>query len=306
MPVFVPKGLPAAEELRAEEQPVFEKTADTRAHQNCLKILLLNLMPNKQVTERHFIRRLAGSGYPVELLLLKPASRACKTAPHDHMERFYRTWAEINPAEADGVIITGAPIEHLPYSRIGYWDELCGIFNDARRFGLEQLYICWAAQAALNHFHSVPKQMLPAKAFGVFPQQVFSFGSPYLEGLHSQFDCPVSRQSEVRWADLSGIAGLEVVAGSPEAGLCLATEQPNGAAYMFNHLEYEQDTLSCEYQRDASVRGDAILPKNYFPFDNPKAAPSSTWEDAGRGFFKNWLRMAARRRMAHTFSGTAA
>ena len=305
MPIIVPQGLPAAETLRLEEQEVCETAEFRSADPRCLKVLLLNLMPDKPATELQFARRLAGAGFAVELTLLKLESHVCKTACPEHMQRFYKTWSGISPADADGLIITGAPVEHLAYEEINYWEELCGILNDARRFGLEQLHICWAAQAALNHFYGVPKRMLPGKAFGVFPQQVFSFDSPHLEGLSAQFDCPVSRHSEIRWTDLAGIPELEVVAGSRDAGLCLVADRKNGAAYMFNHLEYDQDSLATEYHRDSAKCADTPLPKNYFPFDNPKAAPSSTWDDAAAKFFKNWLRLAARRRMAHNFSGNA-
>ncbi len=308
MALYVQEGLPAASQLRAEGQEVYEVPRSERAaaSKDRLRIVLLNLMPDKPVTETQFARRLASTGFPVELMLLKPASHVCKTAPQAHMDQYYRTWDQINPSMADGLIVTGAPIEHLPYSKVRYWDELCSIFNDARRFGLEQLYVCWAAQAALNHFHGIPKKMLPTKAFGVFPQQVFTFDLPYVEGLGSQFDCPVSRNTEVCWSDLMAAPGLEVAAGSAEAGLCLVADQTNGAAFMFNHLEYDQGTLAGEYDRERAVCEQAAVPKNYFPFDNPKALPGSTWDEAAAGFFKNWLRMAARRRMAHTFTGSAA
>ncbi|MEM7425391.1 MAG: homoserine O-succinyltransferase [Pseudomonadota bacterium] len=306
MAIYLPEGLPAATQLRSEASEVCQIVPAATAEPRRLRILLLNLMPDKIATETQFARKLAGTGFPVELVLVKPASHTCKTASRYHVERFYRTWEEVDPADADGVIVTGAPIEHLPFSKVSYWEELCGVFNDARRFGLEQLYVCWAAQAALNHYYGVPKRLLPAKAFGVFPQQVFSFALPYMDGLSSQFDCPVSRHTEVRWSDLMSVPGLEVAAGSAEAGLCLVADQRNGAAYMFNHLEYDPGTLAVEYQRDMARCADAPLPRNYFPFDDPRALPRSTWDDAAAGFFSNWLRMAARRRMAHSFAGNAA
>ncbi len=300
MCLYVPDNLPASEILRSEGFKV-SGISEGPLPPERLRIAVLNLMPNKQDTELQFSRVLARTGFFVELVLVKPATHVCKTACPGHMDRFYKTWDEVREEPLNGLIITGAPIETLTFSEVRYWDELISIFDSSRKMNLECLFVCWAAQAALHHFHQVPKHTLPEKAFGVFQQQVLQFGSAYVHGMGSQFPCPVSRNTEVRWSDLVGLTDLQVLAGSQEAGLCLVEERSAGALYMFNHLEYGADTLAREYDRDMEHYGSCPLPVNCFRYDDPYLGPEHSWLASSDAFFTNWLRVGARRRMAASF-----
>ncbi len=305
MCLFLPHNLPAAATLRDEGFRICNSSAETLPTTG-LRIALLNLMPNKTETELQFARALARTGFEIELILLKPASHTCKTACPEHLNKYYKTWGDIRHETLNGLIISGAPVETLPYEEVSYWDELTSIFDASRRQGLECLFVCWAAQAALQHFHNVPKHTLPEKAFGVFPQQVLQFGSSYVLGMGAQFPCPVSRHTEVRWADLMGHDQLQVLAGSKDEGLCLVEERKAGALYMFNHLEYGAETLVAEYQRDLEREGACPLPANCFRYDDPDLEPEYSWAASSDAFFTNWLRVGARRRMAASFVGSAA
>lgn len=305
MCLYLPDNLPATEILHNEGFHV-SGLSDQEMPAERLRIALLNLMPNKLETELQFSRVLAKTGFFVELILLTPATHVCKSACPGHLEAFYKTWDEVRHEPLNGLIITGAPIETLPFEEVRYWDELTAIFDSSRQMNLECLFICWAAQAALQHFHQVPKHELGEKAFGVFQQQVLQFGSAYLHGMGTQFPCPVSRHTEVRWADLVGRPDLEVLAGSQEAGLCLVEERKSGALYMFNHLEYGADTLVAEYTRDLERDGSCPFPLNCFRYDDPDLGPEHSWAASADAFFTNWLRVGARRRMAASFVGSAA
>ena len=303
MTLILPKDLPAAGALLDEGYTV-ASAAGTKAPRQHLRIALLNLMPNKAETELQFARLMAKSGFPVEMILLRPETHVCKNAPMAHLEAFYRTWSEVRHEPLHGIIVTGAPVETLPFSSVRYWEELCTIFDETRARAIESLFICWAAQAALQHFHKVPKHELAEKAFGVFPQQILQFGSPHLSGMGTQFPCPVSRHTETRWADLAVVPDLRVLAGNQEAGLCLVAEDRARALYMFNHLEYDGDTLLSEFLRDQAATGNerqSTAPEQFCAQDASKC-----WDQAASQFFTNWLRSAARQRMAATFFDDAA
>ena len=305
MCLFLPDNLPAIVALSEEGFDVSGRS-DGELPTERLRIALLNLMPNKMETELQFSRVLAKTGFAVELILLKPASYVCKTACPGHLDAFYKTWDDVQHEPLNGLIITGAPVETLPFSEVRYWEELTSILDSSRDRNLECLFICWAAQAALHHFHQVPKHELQEKAFGVFQQQVLQFGSSYLHGMGAQFPCPVSRHTEIRWGDLMGHPDLQVLAGSQEAGLCLVEERKFGALYMFNHLEYDAETLASEYRRDLERDGSCPLPANCFRYDDPDLGPEHSWASSADAFFTNWLRVGARRRMAESFVGSAA
>ena len=305
MCLYLPDNLPAGDVLRSEGFNVSGVSKGELPPER-LRIALLNLMPNKHEAELQFSRVLARTGFFVELILVKPVTHVCKTACPGHMDAFYKTWDEVRQESLNGLIITGAPIETLPFSEVRYWDELTSIFDASRGMNLECLFVCWAAQAALHHFHKVPKHPLPEKAFGVFQQQVLQFGSAYVHGMGAQFPCPVSRNTEVRWSDLVGLTDLQVLAGSQEAGLCLVEEKSAGALYMFNHLEYGANTLAREYDRDLERFGTCSLPANCFRYDDPDLGPEHSWLASSDAFFTNWLRVGARRRMAASFVGSDA
>jgi homoserine O-succinyltransferase len=259
-----------------------------------LRVLLINLMPDKPATERQIARLLAGTRHAVELSLAIPDGYRPRTADPAHIWAFYRPWRRIRDQGFDGLIVTGAPVETLAFDEVSYWPELREIFDWARDRVGRSLYICWAAQAALQHFHGVPKHRRDAKLSGVFRHRVHDRTHPLLRGFGSAFVTPVSRHTEVRAEDLPPARGLEVLATSEEAGLCAVEDRPSRALCMFNHLEYETDTLLREYLRDLKTHGEVAPPRHYFPGDDPAQPPVDRWSAFGRLLFANWLEEIAR------------
>jgi len=294
LPIALPADLPARPALAADGIKVLSEDELRRRGGRPLRICLVNLMPNKIVTETQLCRLLGATVQPVALTLCVPDSYRSKTTPESHVERFYRPWSRIRHEPFDGLIVTGAPIEHLPFAEVTYWRELCAIIDWAQAGIASSLYICWAAQAALQHFHAVPKHPLPAKLFGVFRQRVAGTDSRFLHGFGAAFPVPVSRHTEVRAADLPARAGLGVLAESPETGLCLIEDRANRALYMFNHLEYDAETLHLEFLRDRRVGKPIDPPANYFPGDDPARPAVNVWRPWANLLFGNWLGEIAR------------
>ena len=289
MPISLPDGLPARQVLAMEGVEV--PTADElRARGGRpLSICLVNLMPNKIATEAQICRLLGASPIPVDLTLCVPDSYRSKTMPASHLAAFYRRWSQIRDQHFDGLIVTGAPIETLPFEAVTYWPDLTAMLDWARARVASSLYICWAAQAALYRFHAVPKHPLPAKVFGVFNQRVASRDARLLKGFGDEFPAPVSRYTEVRAIDLPARAGLTVLAGSAETGLCLIDDRDHRAVYMFNHLEYDAETLRQEFFRDRLAGKLVGIPANYFPDDDPARPAMNVWRPAAQLLFGNWL-----------------
>lgn len=291
MSIILPDGLPARWTLKAEglEAASRREAQQAAAPGRALRVLLINLMPDKPAAERQISRLLAGTPHAVELALAIPDGYRPKTADPAHIWAFYRPWSRLADQAFDGLIVTGAPVETLAYEEVTYWRELTAIFDWARARVRRSLYICWAAQAALRHLHGVPKRRLPAKLSGVYRHRVHDAGHPLMRGFGEAFATPVSRHTEVRVADLPRGRGLEVLATSEEAGLCAVADRANRALYMFNHLEYEADTLLREYRRDRAAGLAAAPPRHYFPGDDPARAPVDGWSAYGRLLFGNWL-----------------
>ena len=289
MSIALPIGLPARSTLAAEGVEVLTADELHRRGGRPLRICLVNLMPNKVVTETQICRLLGATTIPVALTLCLPDSYRSKTTPASYIASFYRPWRQLRDERFDGLVVTGAPIETLPFEEVTYWPDLLAILDWAKARIASSLYICWAAQAALQHFHAVPKHPLPAKLSGVFRQRVASAESRLLGGLGAEFPAPVSRYTEVRAADLPARAGLTVLADSPETGLCLIEDRDNRALCMFNHLEYDADTLRQEFLRDRLAGKPAAVPANYFPGDDPARSAMNVWRPAARLLFGNWL-----------------
>jgi homoserine O-succinyltransferase len=246
-------------------------------------------MPNKITTETQIARLLGATPIPVELTLCIPDTYRSKTTPADHMASFYRPWSQLRDEAFDGVIVTGAPVETLRFEEVAYWPDLCAIFDSTSARGLAGFYICWAAQAALFHYHGVPKHRLPQKLFGVFQHRLTHTGSRLLRGFGEAFPTPVSRHTEVLAADLPAEAGLTVLADSRETGLCLIKDRSHRAVYMFNHLEYDAESLRDEFLRDRQAGKLVDLPRNYFPDDDSQRVPANLWRPYGHLLFGNWL-----------------
>ncbi|MDP9138315.1 MAG: homoserine O-succinyltransferase [Pseudomonadota bacterium] len=289
MPIRIPSDLPARSTLEREGVMVLPDDAAARQDIRPLRIGLLNLMPNKIRTETQFARLAGATPLQVEMTLIRITGHTPKNTPADHMLAFYRSWEEVQSEKFDGFIVTGAPVELLPFEEVTYWDELRRIYDWTSSHVHSTMNICWGAQAALHHFHGVPKHALPGKAFGVYRHRNLNPSSPYLRGFSDDFSIPVSRWTEVRRADLPGGSPLEVLMESDEVGLCLIADAPRRALYMFNHIEYDTATLAEEYWRDITANRAIGLPRNYFPGDDPTTVPENRWRSHAHLLFGNWI-----------------
>jgi len=289
MPIKIPADLPARAALESEN--IFVMTDDRAEQQDIrpLEIAIVNLMPTKIATETQLLRLLGNSPIQVNITLLRTAAHEPKNTPMQHLERFYKTFAEIRHSSFDGMIITGAPVEHMPFEEVDYWDELLEIMAFSRERVYASLYLCWAAQAALYHFHNVPKYVLPAKVSGIFCHEVLRPQCRLFRGFDDEFLAPHSRHTEVRAEDVHKAPGLRVLAESGEAGLALAETLDHRQIFMTGHLEYDRDTLDAEYRRDLARGLNPFIPRHYYPGDNPEAMPRMTWRAHAHLFFSNWL-----------------
>jgi homoserine O-succinyltransferase/O-acetyltransferase len=289
MPIRIPNDLPAAKILEREGVNVMTEASANRQDIRPLRIGLLNLMPEKIKTETQFARLIGATPLQVDLHLVKVSSHTPKNTSADHMIAFYEGWEDIVDQRFDGFIITGAPIEQMPFEDVTYWEELTRIFNWTQTNVHSTFNICWGAQAALYHFHKVPKHPLAEKAFGVYRHRNLNPASPYLRGFSDDFSMPVSRWTEVRRNDLPGNHGLEVLMESDEMGLCLLNDPANRALHMFNHIEYDTNTLGDEFRRDESAGKAIKLPANYFPGNDPQQKPENRWRAHAHLLFGNWI-----------------
>jgi homoserine O-succinyltransferase len=289
MPILIPENLPARRVLESEGLSLMTEGVARRQDIRPLKIGLLNLMPDKVTTETQFARLIGATPLQVELVLLKVDSYEPRNISSDYMLSFYKSWQQISDEKFDGFIVTGAPVEHLAFERVDYWNELQRIFDWTQRNVHSNIHICWGAQAALYHFHGIPKHDLPGKAFGVFRHKTLKRASPYLRGFSDGFSVPVSRWTEVRRSDLPGAAGLEILAESDETGLCLINDPSKRTLYMFNHLEYDTLSLDSEFKRDQTGKRLIDLPRNYYPGDDPAQLPENLWRSHAHLLFGNWI-----------------
>ncbi len=292
MPIKLPSDLPAFRQLEAEGVQLIDETAARRQDIRPMRIGLVNLMPDKIKTETQLARLLGATPLQIELVLLTTESYRPGNVEPSHLQRFYTTPRAVQDEKFDGLIVTGAPVELLPFEEVKYWRELEDLFDWSREHVHSTFNICWGAQAALYHFHRVPKHTLAMKRFGIFWHRV-SGGeaqrSPLLRGFDDEFLVPVSRHTEVRLADLPKGAGLQVLANSPVAGLCLVADPTNRHVFMFNHLEYDTYTIDQEYQRDRAIRDDVEVPLNYYPGDEPTRMPVNRWRAYAHLLFGNWI-----------------
>ncbi len=286
MPLILPHGLPAADVLFAEGTP-----SHAAAPQGVrpLRVLLLNLMPQKERTELDFARMFCTATAWVDLVPVKIRGQRYKTTPQAHMDRFYTDIDVFEEAGADGLIVTGAPVEHLPFEQVRYWPQLCHIMDWAVRHVRSTLYVCWGAQAALYHRYGIQKHSLPEKMFGIFPQDILNPAEPLFEGLTSPFAMPHSRHTEVRQSDFPTTGGLRVVATSAESGLGVAVDDEGRTVYDVGHLEYEPLTLEGEWRRDQAKGLPIRMPRHYYRDDNPEQGVVYSWGEAARRFYANWL-----------------
>lgn len=291
MPIKIPDDLPARRKLEAEGVVVMRAADAVRQDIRPLRIGLLNLMPNKITTETQIARLLGATPLQIELSLVQITDHAPRNTPAEHMLSFYRPWEEVKDERFDGFIITGAPVERLPFEQVTYWDELRRIFDWTQTHVHRGLNICWAAQAAVHHFHGMQKYDLPAKAFGIYRHQAppASAPSPYLRGLADEFAVPVSRWSEVRKEEIPADSGIVVLAENAETGLCVLDDTRHRAVHIFNHLEYDTQSLGDEYFRDVSAGLDVPVPVDYFRNDDPAEPAVNSWRGSAHILFGNWV-----------------
>lgn len=287
MPIRIPDGLPARDVLVREGIQIMDESAAIRQDIRPLQIGLLNLMPNKIVTESQIARLVGSTPLQVELTLVRIGSHQAKNTSEEHLINFYHTWEEIKDRKFDGFIITGAPIETLPFEDVTYWSELEEVLDWTTTHVHSSFFVCWGAMAAAWHFHRVPKYQLPEKAFGVFRHRNLAPSSPYLSGFSDDFQVSVSRWTEVRREDLT--PDLDVLMESDETGLCLLHEKFANRLYIFNHIEYDSGTLADEYFRDIQAGKEIGVPKNYFPHDDPERKPLNRWRSHAFLLFGNWI-----------------
>jgi homoserine O-succinyltransferase len=289
MPIRIPDTLPAAETLKREGVAVMRETDAIRQDIRPLQIGLLNLMPNKIRTETQLARLIGASPLQVELTLVRVGGHQAKNTSAEHLISFYQTWEEIRDRKFDGFIVTGAPVEQLPFEQVTYWNELTQIFDWTRTNVHSPFYICWGAMAAAWHFHGLPKYQLAQKAFGVFRQRNLVPASPFLSGFSDDFLIPVSRWTEVRREDVLARPALDLLVDCEKTGPCLLHDSARRSLYMFNHVEYDSFSLKEEYERDVAHGVPITVPHNYFPGDDPARPPLNRWRSHAHLLFGNWI-----------------
>ena len=289
MPIKIPDALPARAELENEGVPVMTETDAIRQDIRPLQIGLLNLMPNKRRAETQLARLIGASPLQVELTLVRMSDHVSKNTSQEHLLSFYQKWSDVRERRFDGFLITGAPIETLPFEEVTYWKELTDIFEWTRTHVHSTFNICWGAMAAIWHFHKVPKYTLEEKAFGVFRHRNLAPTSPFLSGFSDDFQVPVSRWTEVRAEDIARHPSLNLLMHGDLTGPCLVSEPDARTLYMFNHIEYDSFSLKEEYERDVAAGKPIAIPHNYFPGDDPFSEPQNRWRSHAHLLFGNWI-----------------
>lgn len=289
MPIRIPNNLPAREVLESENIFVMTEARAESQQIRPLRIGLLNLMPTKITTETQLSRLLGNTPLQVELFLIQVSSHQPKNTPQEHMIAFYYSFEEIKDAYFDGFIITGAPVEKLPFEQVEYWQELCRIMEWTKTHVHSTLHICWGAQAALYYHYGVQKELLPEKLFGVFRHRVVYKNPILLRGFDDEFWVPHSRHTTVRREDVEAIPEIKILAASEEAGLYAMSTQYGHQLFITGHSEYDPETLNLEYLRDKNAGMEIQVPKNYFPDDDDTKAPVVRWRGHANLLYSNWL-----------------
>lgn len=289
MPVKIPNNLPAYQVLQNENIFVMDENRAVTQDIRPMKIAILNLMPLKEVTETQLLRVLGNTSLQVEPVFLATETYQPKNTNQAYLNTFYRTFEEIKDDVFDGFIITGAPVETIPFESVQYWDELTKIMEWADQNVFSTLYICWGAQAGLYYRYGIDKYDLPEKRFGVFSHQIYSPTVKLLRGFDDRFNAPHSRHTEVRRADIEKHPDLMILAESEEAGVHIVANSDLRHVYVMGHGEYDFDTLDQEYRRDLAKGMEIDPPQNYYRDNDPNNEPLVTWRSHGNMLFANWL-----------------
>lgn len=291
MPITLPHTLPAFDVLHREGVMVMTPERAQSQEIRPLRIALLNLMPKKIQTENQFARLIGATPLQIDFQLIRMTEHQTRNTAAEHMETFYRPFAEVEASgeKFDGLLVTGAPVEHLPYEDVTYWDELRRVFDWTQTHVYSPFGVCWGGMAMIYHFHGVQKHLLDHKAFGCFRHRNLAPTSPYLRGFSDDFVIPVSRWTEVRQDEIDAAKGLRTLLGSDEVGPCLVEDAARRALYIFNHFEYDSDTLKQEYDRDVANGTPINVPMNYYPDDDPSRPPTNRWRSHAHLLYGNWI-----------------
>ena len=289
MPVKIPATLPAAKILTEENIFVMDDQRAMMQDIRPLKIAILNLMPTKEVTETQLLRLLGNTPLQIEITLLMMASHESANTSREYLDAFYRTFDSVKDTKFDGLIVTGAPVENLPFEEVDYWPELVRILDWSRSHVYSTLHICWGSQAALYHHYGIGKHKLEEKAFGIFSHKVLNPTHKLVRGFDATFLAPHSRHTTIHKEDIEKVPELELLAESPEAGVYLVASRDGRRVFVSGHGEYDAETLAREYNRDISKGLKIDVPKNYYPDDNPAHVPPVMWRAHANLLFVNWL-----------------
>jgi homoserine O-succinyltransferase len=289
MPVKIPASLPARATLEAEN--VFVMGEERAAHQDIrpMRVAILNLMPTKVVTETQILRLIGNSALQVDVTLLRTTTHEARNASADHLLKHYCSFEEVRAERFDGLVITGAPIEHMEFEAVDYWPELTRILDWAATNVVSTFNICWGAQAALYHYYGIPKFPLPKKLFGVFEHRVVLPTERLLRGFDDRFFAPHSRHTEIRRSDVEKVTDLRILADSEAAGVYLVGTKDGRRVFVTGHSEYDPLTLKSEYDRDLNKGVRIEVPQNYYPHDDPSQSPRVLWRSHASLLYANWL-----------------
>lgn len=291
MPITLNENLPAYRILSDEGVMVMSPGRAATQDIRPLRIGLLNLMPKKIQTENQFARLIGATPLQIDFQLIRMSDHESRNTAADHLASFYRPFREVEATgeKFDGLVITGAPVEQLPFDQVTYWEELTRVFAWTQTHVHSTFGVCWGGMAMAWHFHCLPKHPLPAKAFGCFRHQNLEPASPYLRGFSDDVLVPVSRWTEVRQPEVDARPGLHTLLASPEVGPCLLADPGHRALYIFNHLEYDSTTLKEEYDRDVAAGRPIAIPANYYPDDDPAQMPANRWRSHAHLLYGNWI-----------------
>ncbi len=289
MPIKIPNDLPATQTLLNENIFAITETRAITQDIRPLRILVLNLMPTKITTETQLARLLGNTPLQVEMELIHTKTHESKNTPQDHMIAFYKTFDDIKDQNYDGMVITGAPVEQMPFEEVEYWEELCTIMEWSKTHVHSVFHICWGAQAGLYYHYGIDKVPLDKKMFGIFPHTVEYKNSILFRGFDDTFMVPHSRHTTIRREDVEDNPRLKILASSEEAGLYAIMSPKGRQIFVMGHSEYDADTLKKEYFRDKNAGLEIAVPKNYFPDDDDTKEPQSTWRSHANLLYTNWL-----------------
>ena len=289
MPIRIPDNLPARRILESEGVTVMDSTRAARQDIRPLQFGLLNLMPNKERTETQFARLVGATPLQIDFTLVRISDHKSKNTSEEYLNTFYEKWEDIRDRKFDGLIVTGAPIGHMPFEEVRYWPEMVDIMNWTQTNVHSTLFICWGVQAALYHFYGVMRKRRAEKAVGIYRHQNMRPNSPYLRGFSDDFAIPVSRHNDIDRTTLPTDGSLEILIDSNEVGICMLEDHKHRALYMLNHFEYDNRSLSDEYARDQKAGLNPAVPFNYYPDNDPTREPLNIWRSHAHLFFQNWI-----------------